>query len=116
MLVYGKLKTVCNAVYYEISSDDGLYPHIVFSCSDVDLEDLNRNDVIIDVDIWDKSSSALQVEELTDSVESLFNNKNLPQSAILPTFYLIDRKSVPDEDKTIRHRLVRIQAQNYVRG
>ena len=55
------------------------------------------------------------IDNLADSVEDLFHTENLPQENVLPTFYKIDRKSVDDPDKSIKHRLVRFQIQNYVR-
>ena len=109
------LKTVCDNVYFENADDKKLYPHIVFSYGKIDTGDKNRSDLYIDVDIFDKSMSAKRIEDLSDEVENLFNSVNVPQSTILPTFYLDGRKIVPDEDKSIRHRLITIIAQNYER-
>lgn len=114
-LIQSRLKTVCENVYYEHADDEKLYPHITYEFVTNVNDDLYRSDINLDVDIFDKSSSATLIEDLADDVEKLFNNKNLPQDTILPTFFLIDRKSVPDEDKKIRHRLVRILIQNYER-
>lgn len=114
-LIQSRLKTVCENVYYEYADDENLYPHITYEFVTNVNDDLYRSDINLDVDIFDKSSSATLIEDLADNVEKLFNNKNLPQDTILPTFFLIDRKSVPDEDKKIRHRLVRILIQNYER-
>lgn len=114
-LVQSRLKTVCNNVFYEVADKESLYPHIVFSIDSIDLGDFARNDLIIEMDIWDKSTSARAIEDLADDVEELFNNANVPQETILPTFFLIDRKTILDPDKTIRHRIVRVQVQNYER-
>ena len=114
-LITQKLKTLTNNVFYEQATDNALYPHLVFSFRTIDLGDLSRQDYILEVDVWDKGTSTVQVDELSDQVEDLLHTENLPQENILPTFYTIDRKSVLDSDKSIKHRLIRFQIQNYVR-
>jgi len=114
-LITQKLKTLTNNVFYEQATDNALYPHLVFSFRTIDLGDLSRQDYILEVDVWDKGTSTVQVDELSDQIEDLLHTENLPQENILPTFYTIDRKSILDSDKSIKHRLIRFQIQNYVR-
>ena len=114
-LIQTKLKTLASKVYYEIADSDAMYPHIVFSFKTVNLDDLWRQDYMLDIDVWDKSQNTTTIEALCDNIEKLLHMENLPQTGILPTFYLVDRKSIPDEDKAIKHRLVRFQIQNYER-
>lgn len=114
-LVYSLLSHVCQNVYYSQADEKNMYPHIVFAIASIDLGDLNRDDAVVDIDIWDKGTSAVKIEDMADEVEAVFRNNNLPQENILPTFFLMDRKSVPDEDKKILHRLIRVQVQNYER-
>lgn len=114
-LIQEKFKTLTTNVYYEQANDDGLYPHIVFSFRQIDLGDISRQDYILEVDVWDKSRSTYNIEELSDNVEDLLHCENLPQDRILPTFYKIDRKSILDPNKDIKHRQIRFQIQNYVR-
>ena len=118
-LVQTKLKTLTPNVYHEIANEKKLYPHIVFTFRRIDLQDLSRQDYILEVDVWDKLSGTNQstqtIDNLADSVEKLLQAENLPQDYILPTFYLIDRQNVLDEDKQIRHRKIQFQVQNYER-
>lgn len=114
-LIQTKLKKLTTNVYFEIAADNALYPHIVFTFNSVDLGDLSRQDYILYIDVWDKGNNSTAIDELCDNIETLLQAQNLPQTRILPTFYLMDRKSIPDEDKQIRHRLIRFQIQNYVR-
>lgn len=114
-LVQTKLKTLTTNVYHEIADKDAVYPHIVFNFRRIDLQDLSRQDYILEVDVWDKGTSTTTVDDLADSVENLLQGKNLPQTNVLPTFYLIDRRNILDEDKSIRHRQIQFQIQNYER-
>ena len=114
-LIKTKLSTVASNVYYEVADEDALYPHVVFSFQQINLGDLSRQDYELDVDVWDKGEETETVENLCDSIEYLLHGANLPQKNILPTFYLIDRRILFDEDKEIRHRVVRFQIQNYER-
>ena len=114
-VIHGKLKTVCNDVYYENAIDDAMYPHCVFSFGNIVNDDFSRADITVSIDVWDKSESAAAVEDLCDDIERLFNNSNLPQENILPTFFLVNRIPVMDEDKKIRHRVIKLLVQNYER-
>ena len=99
--------------YFEVADDEEIYPHLVFSFERINLGDLHRKDILLIVDIFDKSESSVLVENIADEVEDMFNAKNLPQEKILPTFFLENRRAVPDEDKKIRHRQIEILVQNY---
>lgn len=114
-LIQTKLKTLTTNVFYEIATDDAMYPHVVLTFNSIDLGDLSRQDYMLNIDVWDKSKSTVAVDELCDKIEALLQGENLPQTRILPTFYLVDRRNIPDEDKQIRHRVIRFQIQNYVR-
>ena len=114
-LIQTKLKTLTTKVFFEQATDDALYPHVVFNFRTIDLGDLSREDYILEIDVWDKGNSTTQVDELSDKIEDLLQAKNLPQTHILPTIYKIDRKAILDQDKSIKHRLIRFQIQNYTR-
>lgn len=114
-LVQTKLKTLTTNVFFEQATDNALYPHAVFAFREIDLGDISRQDYVLEVDVWDKGTSTTAVDELADKIEDLLQLQNLPQTNILPTFFKIDRKSILDQDKAIKHRLIRFQIQNYVR-
>lgn len=114
-LIQTKLKTLTTDVYFGIASDSAMYPHIVFDFRSINLGDLSRQDYMLDIDVWDKGQNTTNIDALCDQIESLLQGQNLPQTTILPTFYLAERRSILDEDKQIKHRLIRFQIQNYVR-
>lgn len=108
-----KAKHGIKEIYYELASDNKMYPHIVFSFDGINTGDLYRHDLSLIIDIYDKSDSAYLVEQIADDVEDMFNAENLPQDTILPTFYLEARRPVIDEDKKIKHRQIEVIVQNY---
>ena len=116
-LVQTKLSSVTglssSTVFYMYADPPVMYPHATFTVESVDLGDLSRQDYTVDVDVWDKGPSAYRVEELADLVEAKFTQQNLPQTTILPTFYLESRRTILDEDKSIRHIRVSMICQNY---
>lgn len=112
-LVQSLLEQITDEVSFEIAREKELYPHIVFSFASVNSPDLNRDDVYIDIDVWDKGTSTELIEDICDDIEKTFKNLNDPQDTILPTFYIEGRKSVTDQDKAIKHRLLNIVAQTY---
>lgn len=114
-LVQTQLETLTENVYHEIANEKAVYPHIVFALRRIDLMDLSRQDYVLEINVWDRSKKTTNVDNLADLVEDLFQAENLPQDDILPTFYLMDRNTIEDEDKQIRHRQVRFQIQNYER-
>lgn len=113
--IQSSLKTVCDNASYKRAVNDKLYPHIVFTFKDINTGDLTRHDISVDIDVWDKDNGTVDIDEMCDSIEDMFNFKNHPQDKILPTFYLESRNDVTDDDKTIEHRLIRIVVQNYER-
>ena len=47
-LIQTKLKTLSSNVYFEIADDTAMYPHIVFSFRTINLDDISRQDYILD--------------------------------------------------------------------
>lgn len=114
-VIQTRLKTVCSNVYHKNADADALYPHLVWSISNIDISDQNRDDHILTIDVWDMSTSSRIINDLCDDIEDLFHFQNLPQGTILPTFFPEGRNPVEDPDKKIRHEVMRFSIQNYER-
>lgn len=99
--------------YYRTADAKANYPHAVYDFESIDLGDINRDDLVLIIDIWGKGKDTSKIEEITDRIEKLFNAANMPDVDVLPTFYRISRKPIDDEDKTIIHRQLKFQIQNY---
>lgn len=117
-LITEKLKPICDRVYFNRAINSNLFPHIIFNMRSVNFEYSYRDDVILEIDVWNKPPDGdfTQIEEMCDNIEKVFSDVNLPQKDILPTFYIDGRYAVEDEGKFIQHRVIRILIQNYEKG
>lgn len=102
--------------YYRKAGKEKIFPHAVYDFENIDLGDINRDDLILVVDLWDHGEDTTQIEDLADAIETIFNAANMPDEEVLPTFYRISRKPIDDEDKMIMHRQLKFQVQNYYIG
>lgn len=100
------------AVYYDIVPEDAMYPHIVWDITAVNTGDFFRKDYTVDISIYTKSDN-IKLMDVEDAVEDLFCNRNEPTTNILPTFFLVTRQNLEDNDKSIKHGVVRLTAQLY---
>lgn len=114
-LIMSMLKKRCTNVYYRTAEKEAMYPHIVFKFKTINLGITDRKDVMCDIDIWDKDDTE-RIEDIVDNIEEDFDRLNAPQEKILPTFFIDNRNTVDEEDKSIEHRTLRIQIQNYKRS
>lgn len=108
------LSSIIPNTYRGIADNDELYPHCVFNMRRLSLSDKNRKVYQIDLDVYDKDRSRL--EQNCDNIEDALDFSNRPNSAILPTFYIESRIPVKEEDKTIEHRLITVNAYLYERN
>lgn len=104
-----------NEVYYKTAADNAGFPHVVFNLESIGTltTDRHRNDYRLEVDVFDRNKSESLTFDICDTVEDLFRSANLPQDDILPTFFFSSRTSVLDEDKDIKHQLIRFDVQMY---
>lgn len=113
-IVYGKLNKAESKAYYEIASDNAVYPYKVFTFGNIDLGDLARDDLFLIIDIW--GMDVKQVDAIADDVEEEFNASNDPGGNSYPTFFRVSRITVPDENKELKHRQLKLLIQNYYTG
>ena len=102
--------------YYRIADAKAIFPHAVYDFENIDLGDINRDDLILVIDIWGKGKDTSSIEEIADQIEAIFNAANMPGAEVLPTFYRISRKPIDDEDKTLIRRQLKFQIQSYEIG
>lgn len=107
-----------NGIYYQLAQDNALFPHIVF---DMDrtftlTDDLNRRDINLIIDVYDRGNNTQKVHNIADAVEDLLDKANVPGTNNLSTLYFSARRHLPDEDKLIKHIQLEFTIQNYERN
>ena len=112
-LINEKLRTVPGGSYHRTAPRDAAFPYKTFSLSSVAFLDAARDDFELEVDIWDRAKDWKAAEEIADQIEGLFNDTNLPEPPIYPTFFRENRYSLDDSDKTLQHIQLRFLVQLY---
>jgi len=115
-VISSKLKTISDRVSFEVADNEADFPYIVYDLSSVGFGNYPRNDVILTINVWDKTTDTNTIETLADNIESILDHVNNPTTTILPTFYLDSRQNIQDEDKEIKRRQLRFTIQNYERS
>lgn len=110
-LIREKLQTISGDTYHREAPADAAYPYKTFTLQSVTFMDA-RDDFDLCVDIWHRGDWK-EIEEVADDIEKLFQNTNLPQSTILPTFFRESRYNLEDPDKTLKHIQLRFNVQLY---
>ena len=111
-LVNEKLQTIPGGTYHRIASADAVFPYKVFVLDHAQFTDA-RDDIYLDVDVWDRSKDPKVAEDIADQIEALFRNANFPAPPIYPTFFRDIRYSLIDPDKTMQHIQLRFLVQLY---
>lgn len=110
-LITTQLQTVQGGTYHRKAPNDADFPYKTFTLNSVSFVNV-REDFDLCVDIWNRGDWKV-VEEITDQIEKLFQNANLPQPTILPTFFRENRYNLEDPDKTLQHIQLRFLVQLY---
>lgn len=112
-LIRDKLHTVPGGSYHRVAPKDAAFPYKTFTLSSVAFPNSLRDDFELEVDIWDRAKDWKAIEEIADQIEALFNDANLPQPPIYPTFFRENRYSLDDPDKNLQHIQLRFLVQLY---
>lgn len=110
-LVKAQMQTVQGETYHQSAPSDAVYPYKTFTLKSVSFTEA-RDDFDLCVDIWGRGDWK-DIEEIADQIEKLFQNSNLPQETILPTFFRENRYNLDDPDKTLQHIQLRFLVQLY---
>lgn len=111
-LVTSLLQTTPGGVYYREAPMDAAYPYKTFTLSGVTFTDA-RDDLVLDVDVWDRSTDTKAAEDIADEIEALFRDANTPAPPIYPTFFRDARFHLDDPDKNLQHIQLRFMVQLY---
>lgn len=111
-LVQDKLQTVPGRSYHRHAPKDADYPYKTFVLEHANFTDA-RDDLYLEVDIWDHSLDPKAVEDIADQIEEMFADTNIPAPPIFTTFFRDARYTLDDPDKDKQHIQLRFLVQLY---
>jgi hypothetical protein len=119
--LYQTLSSVHPNVHDEIArkekEDDPYppYPYIVFNLPTSTDTERQRQDFILEVDIWDQTTDLRPLETLTDEIDNALKKVRYIDDNQALMFTRINRLRIPDPDPTIRRRQLRYEIKRYER-
>ena len=104
-IVRDMMQTVQGETYHKHPSANASYPYKVFRLSSVAFPNIDRDDLELEIDIWDRNpaNDPKVAEEIADQIEALFNSTIQPVPPLYPAFFRDDRYDLEDPDKTLIH-------------
>lgn len=110
-LVNEKLQTVPGGTYHREAPKDAAYPYKVFRFSSVAFLNPDRDDLELEVDLWNRAPDPKILEDIADDIEAIFNGQIYPAPPIYPAFYRENRYDLDDPDKALQHIQLRFSVQ-----
>ena len=113
-LIDQELRKVADRVYDEKLPSEVSLPAVVYRFTGSNRAD-KREDFILQINIWGEGQSTLEIEQIADNITRHFDEKHFTVTAegLRVGTFLISRGSVPDPDRNIRRREVRILCKTY---
>jgi len=112
-VVVSQLNGVGITAYYRKAPNTAEFPYAVFNFVGINNGDTARDDMTLEIDLYDHDRDAKDIEDLADTLEEHLRFANLPNGDILPTFWADNRVYVEDADKDIQHLVLNYTVQNY---
>ncbi len=112
-LVNETLQTVPGETYHKKAPATASHPYKVFRLSSVTFINSDRDDLELEIDIWDRNLSAdpKVAEEIADQIEKLFNSTIKPRPPLYPAFFRESRQDIEDPDKALQRIQLRFIVQ-----
>lgn len=110
-LVRDKLKTVPGETYHKKASKNAAYPYKVFRLDNVAFPNPDRDDMELEIDLWNRGEDPKPLEDIADQIETLFNGAIYPAPPIYPAFFRENRYDLDDPDKNLQHIQLRFLVQ-----
>jgi len=113
--IYQQLSTCSDRLFLELAPQGTLFPYVTYNVP-TSLYGENREDFILEVDVWGNDTNTFDIEVMTDNIDRLLNKSKMLDSNIQVSIYRINRMMIPDEDENVRRRQLRYQCKTYFRN
>ena len=110
-LITLQLRTTPGETYHKNAPKDAAFPYKTFTLTSVAFPNTDRDDLDLEVDLWDRAPDPKTLEDIADQIEALFNAKIYPEPPIYPAFFRESRHDLEDPDKTLQHIQLRFLVQ-----
>ena len=106
--VTSKLKSIGINPYTDYIPTEKTYPYVQFQFPNVSPNGFGELN-LLQIDVWDKNISTVQVETIADSIDKIFNRLNDTTTDFCIQVYRNNpyRLNIPDPDMEIRRRQLR---------
>ena len=112
-----ELKKISPRVFNGNATKDAVFPYVVFKIPTSNIMEKNREDVIIEIDVWDIQKdgydATINVEVLTSKIDKFLKNARYNGDNSVLIFQKINRLSLPDEDENVKRRQLRYLVKFY---
>jgi hypothetical protein len=114
--IYNTILQAHPRVYQLRADDDAAFPYVTFSFPTGSDFDMNRQDFVLEVDIWDSSNSGVVAENLASAVDILLHKTVKHAPGEFDThMYRLSRFQLPDPDPKIQRRQLRYECKTYLK-
>jgi hypothetical protein len=114
-VLFTKLSEIQKPVYFELAPSNAVFPYIVYKLPNSTNVESDRQDYVLQVDVWDNKSDTTALETLTNDIDKKLNKM---EHLDFTQFIKIERENrlmVPDTDPEIRRRQLRYTVKQYER-
>lgn len=113
-IIQSKFTNINYTAYADEAPDSATYPYVVYNINNFSYLDA-RDNITLEVDIWDSSPNYVTVEAMADAIEAEFTGDAVyaVENTVLPQFFRYIRTKVPDTDKDIKRINLKIEVHNY---
>ncbi|OEH86252.1 hypothetical protein BHU72_12010 [Desulfuribacillus stibiiarsenatis] len=122
LYVTALLEKKADRVYQEIAPEkDPItnkkpeFPYVVYNFPPSSSPVPDRDDKILEIDVWDNIPDTTRLEQLTDSIDKSLNKLRHLEGDFFVIFQRLSKGSIPDPDPKIRRRQIRYLLKTYDR-
>lgn len=112
-----ELKKFSPRVFNDNANTNAIFPYVVFSINTSSIIEKNREDIIVEIDIWDYQKdnydATVNTELLTDRIDKFLRNVRHNGEKSVFIFEKIGRLNLPDEDGNVKRRQLRYVVKYY---
>ena len=112
--IYELIRTVTANVYLEEAPENAKFPIVTYKLT-TSIEDFQKEDFILEVNVWNNNTNTLTLEELTENIDNTLHRSALySNNQVQFNIYRTNRLMIDDPDRKIRRRQLRYVVKAYI--